>query len=46
MARTSIQKDTVKDVNYLNKDFNDFKNNLIELTNPDQFDEESINTSN
>jgi len=31
MARTSIQKDTVKDVNYLNKDFNDFKNNLIEF---------------
>ena len=31
MARTSTQKDTVKSVNYLNKDFNDFKGNLIEF---------------
>ena len=25
MARTSVQKDSVKSINYLNKDFNDFK---------------------
>ena len=31
MARTSIQKDTVKSINYLNKDFSDFKVNLIEF---------------
>ena len=31
MARTSIQKDTVKSINYLNKDFGDFKSNLIEF---------------
>ena len=31
MARTSIQKDTVKSINYLNKDFNDFKTNLIDF---------------
>ena len=31
MARTSIQKDTLKSVNYLNKDFSDFKVNLIEF---------------
>ena len=31
MARTSIQKDTVKSVNYLNKDFADFKTNLMEF---------------
>ena len=31
MARTSIQKDTIKSVNYLNKDFSDFKSNLIEF---------------
>ena len=31
MARTSIQKDTVKTVNYLNKDFSDFRDNLIEF---------------
>jgi len=31
MARTSIQKDTIKSVNYLNKDFADFKSNLIEF---------------
>jgi hypothetical protein len=31
MARTSIKKDTVKSVNYLNKDFGDFKSNLIEF---------------
>ena len=30
MARTTIKKDSVKTVNYLNKDFNDFKGNLIE----------------
>ena len=31
MSRTSIQKDTVKSINYLNKDFDDFKGNLIEF---------------
>jgi len=31
MARTSIKKDSVKSVNYLNKDFSDFKSNLIEF---------------
>ena len=31
MARTSVKKDVVKTVNYLNKDFNDFRNNLIEF---------------
>ena len=31
MARTSIKKDTVKSINYLNKDFSDFKTNLIEF---------------
>ena len=31
MARTSIQKATIKSVNYLNKDFSDFKSNLIEF---------------
>ncbi len=31
MARTSIQKDVVKSVNYLNKDFSDFKSNLVEF---------------
>ena len=31
MPRTSIQKDTVKSINYLNKDFNDFKVNLVEF---------------
>ena len=31
MARTSVQKDSVKSVNYLNKDFSDFKSNLIEF---------------
>ena len=31
MARTSVKKDTVKSINYLNKDFNDFKSNLIEF---------------
>ena len=30
MARTTVKKDSVKSVNYLNKDFNDFKGNLIE----------------
>ena len=30
MARTTVKKDSVKTVNYLNKDFNDFKGNLIE----------------
>ena len=30
MARTSIKKNSVKTVNYLNKDFNDFKGNLID----------------
>ena len=31
MARTTVKKDTVKTINYLNKDFNDFKVNLIEF---------------
>ena len=31
MARTSVQKDSVKSINYLNKDFGDFKSNLIEF---------------
>ena len=31
MARTSTQKETLKSVNYLNKDFNDFKVNLVEF---------------
>jgi len=31
MARTSVKKNVVKQVNYLNKDFNDFRNNLIEF---------------
>ena len=31
MARTTVKKNVVKSVNYLNKDFNDFRNNLIEF---------------
>ena len=31
MARTTVKKNVVKQVNYLNKDFNDFRNNLIEF---------------
>ena len=31
MARTTVKKDVVKTVNYLNKDFNDFRGNLIEF---------------
>jgi len=31
MARTSIKKNMVKEVNYLNKDFSDFRDNLIEF---------------
>ena len=31
MARTSIKKNVVKEVNYLNKDFSDFRDNLIEF---------------
>ena len=31
MARTSTQKNVVKQVNYLNKDFSDFRDNLIEF---------------
>ncbi len=31
MARTSVKKNVVKSVNYLNKDFNDFRDNLIEF---------------
>ena len=31
MARTTVKKNVVKTVNYLNKDFNDFRNNLIEF---------------
>ena len=31
MARTSVKKNMVKQVNYLNKDFSDFRDNLIEF---------------
>jgi len=31
MARTSVKKNMVKEVNYLNKDFSDFRDNLIEF---------------
>ena len=31
MSRTSTKKNVTKQVNYLNKDFNDFRNNLIEF---------------
>ena len=31
MARTTVKKNVTKTVNYLNKDFNDFRNNLIEF---------------
>ena len=31
MARISTKKNLVKDVNYLNKDFSDFRDNLIEF---------------
>ena len=31
MARTSTKKNVVKQVNYLNKDFSDFRDNLIEF---------------
>ncbi len=31
MARTSVKKNVVKKVNYLNKDFSDFRDNLIEF---------------
>ncbi len=31
MARTSTKKNMVKQVNYLNKDFSDFRDNLIEF---------------
>ena len=31
MARTSIKKNVVKQINYLNKDFSDFRDNLIEF---------------
>ena len=31
MARTSVKKNIIKPVNYLNKDFNDFRDNLIEF---------------
>ena len=31
MARTTVKKNVVKQVNYLNKDFNDFRDNLIEF---------------
>jgi len=31
MARTTVKKNVVKTVNYLNKDFDDFRNNLIEF---------------
>ena len=31
MAHTTVKKDVVKTVNYLNKDFNDFRANLIEF---------------
>jgi len=31
MARTSVKKNVVKQVNYINKDFSDFRDNLIEF---------------
>ena len=31
MARTSVKKNVIKPVNYLNKDFSDFRDNLIEF---------------
>ena len=31
MPRTSTKKSLVKQVNYLNKDFSDFRDNLIEF---------------
>ena len=31
MARTTVKKNVVKTVNYLNKDFNDFRANLVEF---------------
>ena len=31
MARTSVKKNAVKQVNYLNKDFSDFRDNLIDF---------------
>ena len=31
MARTSSKKNVVKPVNYLNKDFSDFRDNLIDF---------------
>ena len=31
MARTTVKKNVVKQVNYLNKDFSDFRDNLIEF---------------
>ena len=31
MARISTKKNLVKDVNYLNKDFSDFRDNLIRI---------------
>jgi len=31
MARTSVKKNMVKSINYLNKDFSDFRDNLIEF---------------
>jgi len=31
MARTSVKKNMVKSVNYLNKDFSDFRDNLVEF---------------
>ena len=31
MARTSVKKNMVKSVNYLNRDFDDFRSNLIEF---------------
>ena len=31
MARTSVKKNVVKEVNYLNKDFSDFRDNLIDF---------------
>ena len=30
MARTSVKKNKIRTVNYLNKDFDDFRNSLIE----------------
>ena len=44
MARTSVNKNVVKQVNYLNKDFSDFRDNLIsEATYQDSIQYSTLN---